>query len=92
MCIIWAKWPRSTAAEDALLRKMAEGATLKVHRELDGSKVHRLHPLSGPVQTVDDDAVWGLKRRGLIESNMKFPVATYLLTEKGRRATGVVQR
>jgi len=72
-----------SAKERSLLCALAAGATLKVHRDLDGHKVHLLHPLDGPAQSVDDDVVSGLVRRGLIDSNMKFPAATYLLTEKG---------
>ena len=66
-----------------ILRGMAAGATLKAHRMLDGEKTHRLHPLDGPALTVDSAAVEFLKDHGLIRSNMKFPAATYLLTESG---------
>ena len=86
MFTIWGRWLRLSRAEQTLLRSLAAGATLKVHRDLDGGKVHRLHPLDEPAQPVNDGVVNGLKRRRLIDSNMKFPAATYLLTEKGRRA------
>ena len=65
------------------MRGMAAGATLKVHRTVDGEKTHRLHPLDGPAQSVERAAVEALKDSGLIRSNMKFPAATYLLTERG---------
>ncbi len=61
---------------------MLEGATLKVHRTLDGEKTHILHPLDGPAEAADRAAVESLRQHGLIVSNMKFPVATYMLTEK----------
>lgn len=86
MSTIWGRLRPLSADERRLLCALAVGSTLKVHRDLDGSKVHRLHPLNEPVQSVDDGVVNGLKRRGLIDSNMKFPAATYMLTEKGRRA------
>jgi uncharacterized protein YjhX (UPF0386 family) len=70
--------------QQELLRALMAGATLKSHRDLDGQKVYRLHPLQGEVQGVPDAVVEGLKRQRLIDSNQKFPAATYLLTEKGR--------
>ncbi|MGQ9490475.1 MAG: hypothetical protein ACUVR4_02620 [Anaerolineae bacterium] len=66
-----------------ILRAMLAGATLKAHRTLDGAKTHLLHPLDGPAEPVPRAAVEYLARHGLIASNMKFPVATYLLTERG---------
>jgi hypothetical protein len=75
---------RLSRDEARILAAMREGATLKAHRTVDGAKVHRLHPLEGsPVEVAGRD-VESLKRRGLIISNMKFPVATYLLTEHPR--------
>lgn len=68
-----------------LFRDLAAGSTLKVHRDVDGGKVYRLHSLTGVDRDVDERLVVVLKRQGLIESNMKFPVATYLLTDKGSR-------
>lgn len=79
---------RPTAAHLTLLRALRDGATLKVHRTLDGEKVHRLHPLEGEPVPVDRDLVDQLVRAGLIVSNMKFPAATYLLTEEGVREAG----
>ena len=43
-----------------------------------------MHPLDGPPQTVDKAVVDSLKRRQLIDSNKKFPAATYLLTDRGK--------
>ena len=67
---------------------MADGATLKAHRTLDGSKVHKLHPLEGDAVTVSSTVVRTLEKCGWVRSNMKFPAATYLLTEKGRQLLG----
>jgi hypothetical protein len=66
-----------------ILRAMVDGATLKAHRTLDGEKVHRLHPLSGAPEVVDARVVESLRELGLIQSNLKFPAATYVLTERG---------
>ncbi len=69
------------AEQRAILSAMRDGATLKAHRTLDGAKTHVLHPLEGPPESVNSAAVEALKRRGLIASNMKFPVAVYRLTD-----------
>lgn len=73
-------------SERRLLRALAAGWTLKVHRTLDGEKRYRLHPLSdAPPEDVQQAAVDALRRQGLVDSNKKFPAATYLLTAKGRQ-------
>ncbi len=74
---------RLPAEAARILRAMLAGATLKAHRDLDGAKTHMLHPLDGPAEPVSRAAVEHLARHGLIASNMKFPVATYVLTELG---------
>jgi len=74
-----------TKTETAVLRELTQGSALKTHRELNGRKTCQLHRLTGPAITVDWATVARLKERGLIDSNKKFPVATYLLTEQGRR-------
>lgn len=67
-----------------ILSAMGQGASLKVHRTLDGAKLHKLHPLQGDAISVTATAVRDLERRGWLRSNMKFPVATYLLTKTGK--------
>ncbi len=74
---------RLTSDQRRILRAMHDGATLKAHRTLDGEKVHRLHPLAGEPEPVDAALVESLRELGLIQSNLKFPAATYLLTERG---------
>ena len=71
---------------DYILQALLNGATLKSHRYLDGAKLYKLHPLDGPAEPVERAAVDYLKQQGLIKSNMKFPAATYLLTDKGKQA------
>jgi uncharacterized protein YjhX (UPF0386 family) len=71
-------------AQAKVLQGLMEGGTLKVHRHLDGSKVYQLHPLEGEPLTLQEAMVRRLETQGLIESNKKFPAATYLLTEKGK--------
>ncbi len=74
---------RDPVTDRHILRAMLDGATLKAHRTLDGEKTYTLHPLDGPDEIVDRAAVETLKRHGLIASNMKFPAAMYVLTERG---------
>lgn len=76
--------------QKALLLAIADGATLKAHRDLEGRKVHRLHALDGTAVSVESATVDLLKRRRLIDSNKKFPAATYLLTEKGQRLAAML--
>lgn len=74
-----------TAAERQVLLAIARGWTLKSHRYLDGRKEYQLHPLDeGDVRTVAWETVDALREQGFIDSNKKFPAATYLLTDKGR--------
>lgn len=82
---------RISPEQRRILAALKQGCQLKVHRTADGRKEHRLHGLpdaSSPADTasVDADAVARLEAGGFVESNMKFPAATFLLTEKGSEA------
>lgn len=74
-----------SAEQQEIVRAIADGGTLKSHRYLDGRKIYRLHPLHGEAYEVDPKTIDDLRRRGLLDSNKKFPAATYLLTQGGRR-------
>jgi len=75
---------RLTLEQRLVLAALADGAVLKVHRSLDGDKLHRLHPLDdSAAQPVHEQTIASLLHQGLLESNMKFPAATFLLTDKG---------
>lgn len=77
-------WRKGRFAEDeALLVALLSGAILKAHRALDGTKVHKLNCGEQPTQIVPEHIVRRLERRKFIQSNMKFPAATYLLTAEG---------
>lgn len=69
-----------------LLASLANGSTLKSHRDIEGNKVYRLHGLDGSVQLPQPKIVDKLKHGRYIDSNKKFPAATYLLTDKGRES------
>lgn len=74
---------RLTAPQQAVLAALLEGWTLKSHRTLDGQKIYRLHALNGEIVEVADGVVDSLVTAQLLQSNLKFPAATYLLTQKG---------
>lgn len=77
-------WPKQrAAAEVALLIALLEGAVLKAHRDLDGIKIHKLHQPNQPPIVMNEPTVRRLAQQQLIQSNLKFPAATYLLTEQG---------
>ncbi len=75
---------RLSAAQLHVLRAIANGWTLKAHRYLDGRKVYQLHALDGATQTVRAATVEALATAGLLDSNKKFPAATFWLTPKAR--------
>ena len=77
--------PRLSEAHTRVLLAMAGGCSLRAHRYMDGTKVFKLHPLDGPAETVQAETVDYLCQRQLIDSNKKFPAATYWLTESGRQ-------
>ena len=76
----------TSSPELRLLRAIAGGWTLKAHRYLDGRKEYRLHPLQGPSEIVAPILVEALVDQGLIDSNKKFPAATFWLTTIGQKA------
>ncbi|MCS6828562.1 MAG: hypothetical protein NZ553_18255 [Caldilinea sp.] len=81
---------RLSAEHQDVLIAMQQGDRLKVHRTVDGVKQYLLHRLNEAVAVeIKADVVDALVRAGLIESNMKFPAATFLLTDKG---AGLVAR
>ena len=73
-------------SQTRLLHALLRGDTLKSHRYLDGGKEYRLHPLNDEAVRVPHQDVRLLEDRGLLLSNQKFPAATLILSERGRRA------
>ncbi|MCC7360002.1 MAG: hypothetical protein IT317_11020 [Anaerolineales bacterium] len=72
----------------ALLRAIVAGSTLKVHRDIEGNKDYVLHALDGGATPVPAEVAAGLVEAGLLDSNKKFPAATFWLTERGQAAVG----
>ena len=73
-----------TGEQQHLLNALADGHTLKVHRDIDGGKVYRLYDLAGAATPIERTLVDDLIERGLLGSNQKFPAATFWLTAAGR--------
>ncbi len=67
-----------------LLLKIANGEALKVHRDLEGNKVYQLHSLDGHAETIGRELAESLIDLGLLDSNKKFPAATFWITAAGR--------
>ena len=75
---------RLSEAHKQLLCELARGSRLQDHRDVEGGKVYKLHALDNAPDTLISAAMVAyLQRHKLLESNMKFPAATYLLTDKG---------
>jgi len=75
-----------TASHRRLLLSIADGHTLKAHRDIEGHKAFKLHLQTGETRGVDRADVEALVEAGLIDSNKKFPAATFWLREEGRSA------
>jgi uncharacterized protein YjhX (UPF0386 family) len=75
---------RLTKHQKRVLVALANGWTLKSHRDLAGRKVYRLHSLDGSSKRIPRRVVAALSQHRLVHSNQEFPAATYLLTVKGR--------
>ena len=73
-----------TPAQRELLQAIYEGQILKSHRDLAGRKEYRLHTMTGQSSRITWETVAALQDLKLIDSNKKFPAATYWLTEAGR--------
>jgi hypothetical protein len=75
---------RLSKSHRRVLQAMAGQHLLKSHRDIEGSKVYKLHALDGTDEVVSPTVVAFLTNHGLIDSNKKFPAATYWLTEQGK--------
>ncbi len=79
---------RLNTEQRRILTTLQGGGYLKIHRTLDGAKVYRLYCAGGgedPGEELPPAAVDALERHGYLQSNLKFPAATLLLTARGAR-------
>jgi hypothetical protein len=72
-----------------LLQQLNNGQVLKVHRDLEGRKDFALISPAGTSSSVSRELVEALVQQRLIDSNKKFPAATYWLTDRGRSLLGL---
>ena len=80
---------RLNGEQRRILQALQRGCHLKVHRDVDGAKVYRLHCRTeegDAAEEISGGSVEALERRGYLQSNLKFPAATLLLTERGLQA------
>lgn len=74
-----------TEAQEVVLKALADGIVLKGHRNIEGEKRYKLHAMDGSeLAIIDAQVIDFLKENKLVHSNMKFPAASFLLTDKGR--------
>jgi hypothetical protein len=59
-----------------------QGVALRSQRDIEGGKVYELRSETS-VTPIALKTVLGLRKKRLIETNHKFPSATYLLTTRG---------
>jgi hypothetical protein len=77
---------RLNTEQRRILAALQGGCYIKIHRTLDGAKVYRLYCSSSSDDQGEELSaapVDALERHGYLQSNMKFPAATLLLTECG---------
>jgi len=71
-------------AQEQILHTLNNGAVLKAERDLDGRKDFVLYTPDGSSRFIARDVLEPLFEHSLIDSNKKFPAATFWLTEAGR--------
>ena len=82
---IWTNGQWIPTAQISVLVALLDGCSLRSHRDLEGNKHYELHALSGEKRRIELDVVNSMRNKRLIETNHKFPSATYLLTGHGER-------
>jgi hypothetical protein len=80
---LWRSGVQLSSEERQTLIQLLSGSTLKSHRDIEGNKVYHMHPLEGNANVISAESVLALRRKRLIETNHKFPAATFLLTSAG---------
>ncbi len=84
--------PHLSSAHRRVLLALAGGWALKAHRDIEGRKVFQLHHSDGRTEPVGWDVAEYLAEHGLIDSNKKFPAATFWLTEGGKVVVAELSR
>ena len=81
----WIEGQWIPTAQIDVLTCLLHGWSLRSHRDLEGNKRFELRSLSGGTQPVALDTVQKMRNKRLIETNHKFPSATFLLTGHGEK-------
>ena len=70
--------------QQMILVAVFQGAALRSHRDLEGNKMYLLHfGEEGEKREIGRNTTLNLRKKRLIETNHKFPSATFLLTTRG---------
>lgn len=72
-----------TDEQQSVLAAIFNGAALRSHRDLEGNKHYALYALDGDERRIGRKTVLDLRNKRLLETNHKFPSATFLLTSRG---------
>lgn len=67
-----------------ILEALADGWVLKSRRELNGNKEFLLQFSNDQSKKINPKMIQKLREKRLIDSNKKFPVSTFWLTELGQ--------
>lgn len=73
-----------SAEQQKTLIAIHQGIALRSQRDIEGKKIYELRGESS-VEPVALKTVLGLRKKGLVETNHKFPSATFLLTTHGEQ-------
>lgn len=71
-----------THDQQQVLIAIFNGAALRSHRDLEGNKHYALYEDAGE-HKIGRKTVLDLRNKRLLETNHKFPSATFLLTDRG---------
>jgi hypothetical protein len=74
-------------SQQKILEALAAGYVLKSHREMSGKKEFIIRYPDGQTEVVNPKLVKRLREMQLIDSNKKFPVSTFWLTDRGHEIT-----
>ncbi len=74
-----------TVEQQSVLVAVFTGAALRSHRDLEGNKRYALHRDEQEVGEIGRKTILSLRDKRLLETNHKFPSATFLLTTRGNK-------
>lgn len=72
-----------SAEQQVVLAAVFNGSALRSHRDLEGNKCYLLHTENTKAVKIGRQSILDLRNKRLLETNHKFPSATFLLTSRG---------